>query len=137
MSHPTKYFDQVYLKSDMDLASLFILHQFVVLIYFCCNADSSYPSNKHQLGSDIARSVNLHLNMRRSIPHGSKLPQESNMTQGFSIEYTLITANSPDCESSLADNYPVRVQYGVTSGNENRSINEWRSSPFVPTLIPG
>ena len=70
-------------------------------------------------------------------------PQRSatDMTRGFSVEYTLITANSPDCEPSLVDNFPVRVQYRKTRpGNSDGSTNspeEWTGSPFAPVLMPG
>ena len=55
-------------------------------------------------------------------------------TTGFIFKYTLITANSPDCDSSLVDNFPVRVQYrtiGAGSGGEksNTSVSQWMDSP--------
>ena len=55
---------------------------------------------------------------------------------GFIVAYTLITANSPDCENSLVDNFPVRVQYRTVSDGDgeqsNTSVNEWMGSPNVP-----
>ena len=73
----------------------------------------------------------------RAIP-----PQQSATdTRGFSVEYTLITANSPDCEPSLVDNFPVRVQYRKTrpgnGGGNQASTNEWTGSPFAPVPMPG
>ena len=57
-------------------------------------------------------------------------------TTGFIVAYTLITANSPDCEHSLVDNFPIRVQYRTTSDGDgeqsNTSVSEWMSSPNVP-----
>ena len=55
-------------------------------------------------------------------------------TAGFTVEYTLITANSPDCEPSLVDKFPVRVQYRTISGNGDggqsyNSVSEWMDSP--------
>ena len=44
--------------------------------------------------------------------HGAELASE------WQINYTLITANSPDCDSSLADNYPVLVQGNFTATGE-------------------
>ena len=52
-----------------------------------------------------------------------------NQTQ-FSVEYTLLTANSPDCaEPSMVDNFPVRVQYRtVTLMEDDNGININRGS---------
>lgn len=62
-------------------------------------------------------------------------PLQSNTT-GFTVEYTLITANSPDCEPSLVNNFPVRVQYRAIIGGEGEassaSISEWVDSPNTP-----
>ena len=55
---------------------------------------------------------------------------------GFAVEYTLITANSPDCEPSLVDKFPVRVQYrtiiGDDGGQSNNSVSDWEDSPSMP-----
>ena len=55
-------------------------------------------------------------------------------TTGFILEYTLTIANSPDCEPSLVDNFPVRVQYRtIVSGSDgDTSVSEWTDSPNVP-----
>lgn len=105
----------------------------VSLIFSCGNADSSSDGEAeeehHQ--SSVSGSV------RRSVTAASGAPQ-SNWTQGFSLEYTLITANSPDCEPpSTADLYPVRVQYRSTRiGDANRgSAGEWSDPPSGPTPI--
>ena len=55
----------------------------------------------------------------------------------FTIEYTLITANSPDCEPSLINDYPVRVQYRTIIGGgdgrgQNNSVSEWMDSMDIP-----
>ena len=50
-------------------------------------------------------------------------------TTGFTVEYTLIIANSPDCEPSLVDNYPVRVQYREIIGGDG---GQWMDSPNMP-----
>ena len=50
----------------------------------------------------------------------------------FTFKYTLITANSPDCEPSLVDNFPVRVQYRTISGSDGRGVSEWMDSPNMP-----
>ena len=61
----------------------------------------------------------------------------ANMT-GFIVTYTLITVNSPDCEPSLIDDFPIRVQYRMISNGDgeqsNTSISEWMgsSSPKAP-----
>ena len=59
------------------------------------------------------------------------------MTAGFTVQYTLMTANSPDCEPSLVDDYPVRVQYRkLVSGDgdrgQNNSGSEWMDSTHMP-----
>ena len=58
-------------------------------------------------------------------------------TAGFTVEYTLITANSPDCDPSLIDNFPLRVQYRTIigsgdGGQSNSSVIEWMDSPNMP-----
>ena len=60
-------------------------------------------------------------------------------TTGLTVQYTLIVANSPDCEPSLVDNFPVRVQYRtiVTGGDgeqNNNDISEWMDSPNMPGM---
>jgi hypothetical protein len=61
---------------------------------------------------------------------------ETPQTTGFTVEYALIIANSPDC--SLIDNFPVRVQYRVVitggDGGQNNSINQWIGSPNIPGI---
>ena len=60
---------------------------------------------------------------------------------GFPVEYTLITANSPDCEPSMVDKFPVRVQYrtiiGDDGGQSNTSVSEWMDSrsPNMPGIL--
>ena len=54
----------------------------------------------------------------------------------FTIEYTLITANSPDCEPSLIDKFPVRVQHRTIisdddGGGQNNSVSEWMDSTNI------
>ena len=56
---------------------------------------------------------------------------------GLTVQYTLIIANSPDCEPSLIDNFPVRVQYrtivtGGDGGQNNNSVSEWMDSTNMP-----
>ena len=63
---------------------------------------------------------------------GQRAPQT-----GFTVDYTLTTVNSPDCESSLVDNFPVRVQYRTIigaddGGQSNTSVSEWMDSPNTP-----
>ena len=57
-------------------------------------------------------------------------------TTGFTVEYTLITVNSPDCEPSLVDSFPVRVQYRTISDGDgelsNTSVSEWMDPPNIP-----
>ena len=54
-------------------------------------------------------------------------------TIGLTVQYTLIIANSPDCEPSLVDNFPVIVQYRTIitggDGGKNNSISQWMDSP--------
>lgn len=60
---------------------------------------------------------------------------------GFIITYTLITVNSPDCEPSLIDDFPVGVQYRMISNGDgeqsNTSVSEWMgsTSPKAPGII--
>ena len=70
------------------------------------------------------------------------IPPPLNTTGGLRVEYTLITANSPDCDPSLADNFPVRLQYRLirpTQAAENSQMaTEWMASPqSTPSLVPG
>ena len=60
-------------------------------------------------------------------------------TTGFTVQYTMTIANSPDCEASLVDNFPVRVQYrtivaGGDGGQNNNGISEWTDSPNMPGM---
>ena len=58
-----------------------------------------------------------------------------------SIEYTFLTANSPDCDSSLAHNFPVRVQYRTTSvdtANQQSGatiFNKWVDYPYESDVV--
>ena len=54
-------------------------------------------------------------------------------TTGLTVQYTLITANSPDCEPSLVDNFPVQVQYRtIITGGDGESVSQWMDSPRMP-----
>ena len=53
--------------------------------------------------------------------HGAVLASE--------IRYTLITANSPDCNSSLADYYPVSVLGDFNSTGEWMELNPQLGEP--------
>ena len=72
----------------------------------------------------------------------------SDKTRGFRVEYTLITANSPDCESSLVDNFPVRVQYRMIQRSEGsddqidgvdqfQPSSKWTDSICTPSYPTG
>ena len=83
---------------------------------------------------------------QRTIRGVSPRPQPAhNATEGFLLEYNLITANSPDCEPFLqVDSYPVRVQYRMIthpSMNGNSDVRngseEWIDSPYAPIPMPG
>ena len=69
-----------------------------------------------------------------------------NATRGFRVEYTLVTANSPDCEFSLVDDFPVRVQYRLirqrsetSNGADSQSstVTEWMDPLCMPSVTPG
>ena len=73
------------------------------------------------------------LNLRPlCVAGGQPTPQTTSLT----VEYTLIIANSPDCELSLVDNFPVRVQYRTImtggDGGRNNSVSQWMDSPRMP-----
>jgi hypothetical protein len=59
-------------------------------------------------------------------------------TTGFTVEYTLIIANSPDC--SLVNNFPLKVQYRtiITGGdggqNNGVTVSQWMDSPNMPGI---
>ena len=58
-------------------------------------------------------------------------------TTGLTVQYTLIIANSPDCQPSLVDNFPVRVQYRtILTGGDGERVSEWMDSPTSPRM-PG
>ena len=65
----------------------------------------------------------------------------NNATRGSRVEYTLVTANSPDCEVSLVDNFPVRVQYRLiqetSNGADSQSSTKWMDPLCTPSVIPG
>lgn len=61
--------------------------------------------------------------------------QPSSGTVGFNVEYAILTANTPDCEQSLADDFPVVVQYRMTSPSTNDG--EWTTSTFAQTQLLG
>ena len=71
---------------------------------------------------------------RRARNVANETATQSSRTTGFTVEYTLITANSPDCEPYLVDSFPVRVQYRTIIGSDdggqsNNSVSEWMDSP--------
>ena len=91
-----------------------------VVLYFAC------------LLSVLRWSLNL---QRLCVAEGQPTTQTNRLT----VEYTLIIANSPDCEPSLVDNFPVRVQYrtimtGGDGGQNNSRVSEWMDSPNVPGI---
>ena len=54
-------------------------------------------------------------------------------TTGLTVQYTLIIANSPDCEPSLVDNFPVQVQYRmIMTGGNGESVSQGMDSPMMP-----
>ena len=67
----------------------------------------------------------------------------NNATRGFRVEYTLVTANSPDCEYSLGDNFPVRVQYRLihqrseTSNGAASTVTKWMDPLCTPSVTQG
>ena len=50
-------------------------------------------------------------------------------SQQATVEYTLITLNSPDCKNYTVDKFPVKVQYRVTAnpGLTSDRSREWIS----------
>ena len=64
--------------------------------------------------------------------------QPTPQTTGLTVQYTLIIANSPDCEPTLVDNFPVIVQYRTIitgdDGGQNNSVSQWMDSP---SRMPG
>ena len=49
-------------------------------------------------------------------------------SQQATVEYTLITLNSPDCKDYPVDKFPVRVQYRITNSDLSTSDSrEWIS----------
>lgn len=67
----------------------------------------------------------------------------NNAARGFRVEYTLVTANSPDCEYSLGDNFPVRVQYRLihqrseTSNGAASTVTKWMDPLCTPSVTQG
>ena len=72
------------------------------------------------------------------VAEGQPTPQ----TTSFRVQYTLIIANSPDCDrSTLVDDFPIRVQYRMITtsddgGQNNNSVSEWMDSPNMPGTRP-
>ena len=80
---------------------------------------------------------------RTAIPSEPASP--SDPREGFSVNYTLIAADSlADCGTSqLTNDYPVRVQYreisrqrhsgrSRRSGRTRTAVGEWMDSPYTP-----
>ena len=65
----------------------------------------------------------------------------NNATRGSRVEYTMVTATSPDCEFSLVDNFPVRVQYRLiqetSNGADSQSSTEWMDPLCTPSVTSG
>ena len=58
---------------------------------------------------------------------------EEQPTPHLTVQYTLVIANSPDCEPSLVDNFPVRVQYRtIMTGGDGERVSQWMDSPRMP-----
>lgn len=76
-------------------------------------------------------------------------PETPTVARPFFVDYTLMTANSPDCEPSLVDDFPVRILYrqietaavtpqGVANNNVTGAIaSAWMDSPNPPDRISG
>ena len=76
----------------------------------------------------------------RSLRSVRDVSSTASSTNGFLVEYTLLIANSPDCEPSLVDNFPVRVQYRIVTlmedDNNGSSAGQWKDLES-PTLESG
>ena len=51
--------------------------------------------------------------------------------ESLAVSYTLVTVNSPDCEPSLADDYPVLVQHRRVSPGKGDSAATGVASEWV------
>ena len=108
-------------RTKMNLNYLFVLQcgLFSFVQSSPHDARSSVSAGTASSSSGASRKQRL---FRRNVP-----PRLS------TIEYTLMTLNSPDCESSLADNFPVRVQYRELS--PDRTPGKWMN--LNSTIVPG
>ena len=125
----------------MKLLTYLSIFQFVstVLLSLQPTTQAKKPSD---LSDNVPASRTASSRAIRSAPQQSPAQDSNdgclNTTRGFRVEYTLITANSPDCELSLVDNFPVRVQYRTTIGNGGEGgLSEWMDSPCTLAVMPG
>ena len=103
----------------MNSIDLFVLQ----CILFSISQPSPYEArNTISATSSLSEGSQTSRVFRRT---ASSQPQPPS-SDGFTVEYTLITVNSPDCESSPVDKFPVRVQYRDAS--PDGTPGEWRDS---------
>lgn len=126
--------------------SILLLLQFVSLLYDTHGADS-YSDGRIRHSQDYRlehddRQLKNNVQRRSAAAAVDDPPLQPSEEGGsldplITIEYTLVTANSPDCESSLSDSFPIRVQYRKVEDNAANNLIEWIDSPFQPTFLPG
>lgn len=129
----------------MNLSILLILHLLILSLYTSARAESHFDGKIRRSHQDYrlvfdSQSKQAKVNRRSVDVGGSPLPTSDHEEGGNSrliVEYTLVMANSPDCEPSLSDDFPVRVQYRTISDLEVNAANNWIDSPFQPAFVPG
>lgn len=67
---------------------------------------------------------------RRTVRNVNYSTSSAENSRKFRLNYTLLTANSPDCKPSLSDSFPVLVQYrmmlsGESSYDNSSTLREW------------
>ena len=106
---------------------------------------SLQPTIQAKKSSDPSGSSFAPRAIRSAVPPVSPVHDSclNNATRGFRVEYTLVSANSPDCEFSLVDNFPVRVQYRLiqetSNGTDSQSstVTEWMDPLCTPSVTQG
>lgn len=115
---------------------LLILQLVLLQLALVCAAETALQQSYKWIDGDVSG-----LRASRTVRSNSDTSHTQSPTAGFNVEYTILRADSPDCDPSLADNFPVQVQYRMaaranTGGGNEATFSEWMVSPIAPTEMP-
>ena len=78
------------------------------------------------LSKSSPRSISGSVSPSGAAAHPTHRVARRTASQQATVEYTLITLNSPDCKDYTVDKFPVTVQYRITNSDLSTS-REWIS----------